>query len=182
MATGPNGIATEGEAGLKLGYITATPNKCCTKARAIVTGADSSKLTDYDSNQLVKYEDLSRARPLYKVSITNNVNNNFVIVTNTNKRVTYGNTVDVEYDPKLLPPAAWYLDYVRMQSSTRVQNDAHINMKVSPSGILIVPMVARVAVRITSLKGNASIVYSEALQYFSDKYNSLDKLQLIFKT
>lgn len=163
MATGPNGIATEGEAGLKLCYITATPNKCCTKARAIVMGADSSELTDYASNQLVKYKDLSRARPLYKVSITNNVNNNFVIVTNTNKRVTYGNTVDVEYDPELLPSAAWYLDYVGMTSSIIVQDNAHINMKVSPSGILTVSMTARVGVRITSLKGNASITYSKAL-------------------
>lgn len=59
MATGTNGIATEGEAKIKLGYNgSVDTNKCCTKARAIAMGADSSKLTSYKDNQLVKYSDL----------------------------------------------------------------------------------------------------------------------------
>ena len=48
MATGTNGIATEGEAKEKLGYSgSVDTNKCCTKARAVAMGADSSKLTSY---------------------------------------------------------------------------------------------------------------------------------------
>lgn len=59
MATGTNGIATEGEAKIKLGYNgSVDTNKCCTKARAIAMGADNSKLTSYKDNQLVKYSDL----------------------------------------------------------------------------------------------------------------------------
>ena len=66
MATGTNGIATEGEAKSKLGYSgSVNTNKCCTKARAIVMGADSSKLTSYKDNQLVKYSDLSKFVPKY---------------------------------------------------------------------------------------------------------------------
>lgn len=62
MATGTNGIATEGEAKEKLGYSgSVDTNKCCTKARAIAMGADSSKLTSYKDNQLVKYSDLYQA-------------------------------------------------------------------------------------------------------------------------
>lgn len=160
MATETNGIATEGEAGSKLGYITDTPNKCCTKTRAIAMGTDGTKLTDYDSNQLVKYSDLS-SKTTYKVSIKNNVNGSFVIITNTNKRVLYGSTVDVEYDPKLLPFAAWYLCYLGT-ASIIVQNNVTFNMTVSPSGIINVEP-SGVNVRIVSLKGNALIVYSKAL-------------------
>lgn len=59
MATGTNGIATEGEAKSKLGYSgSVDTNKCCTKARAVAMGADSSKLTSYKDNQLVKYSDV----------------------------------------------------------------------------------------------------------------------------
>lgn len=59
MATGTNGIATEGEAKSKLGYSgTVDTNKCCTKARAIAMGADSSRLGNYSNNQLVKYSDI----------------------------------------------------------------------------------------------------------------------------
>ena len=59
MATGINAIATEGEAKSKLGYTgSVDTNKCCTKARAIAMGADSSKLTSYKDNQLVKYSDI----------------------------------------------------------------------------------------------------------------------------
>ncbi len=62
MATGTNGIATEGEAKEKLGYSgSVDTNKCCTKARAVAMGADSSKLTSYKDNQLVKYSDLYQA-------------------------------------------------------------------------------------------------------------------------
>lgn len=67
MATGTNGIATEGEAKSKLGYSgSVDTNKCCTKARAIAMGADSSKLTEYQDNQLVKYSDIySTGEPYY---------------------------------------------------------------------------------------------------------------------
>lgn len=59
MATGTNGIATEGEAKIKLGYSgSVDTNKCCTKARAVAMGADSSRLTSYKDNQLVKYSDI----------------------------------------------------------------------------------------------------------------------------
>lgn len=59
MATGTNGIATEGEAKSKLGYSgSVDTNKCCTKARAVTMGADSSKLSAYKDNQLVKYSDI----------------------------------------------------------------------------------------------------------------------------
>lgn len=59
MATGTNGIATEGEAKSKLGYNgSVNTNKCCTKARAVAMGADSSKLSAYKDNQLVKYDDI----------------------------------------------------------------------------------------------------------------------------
>lgn len=64
MATGTNGIATEGEAKTKLGYSgSVTTNKCCTKARAIAMGADRSKLTGYQDNQLVKYNDIVKNIP-----------------------------------------------------------------------------------------------------------------------
>lgn len=44
MATGTNGIATEGEAKSKLVYSgSVDTNKCCTKARAIAMGADRTK-------------------------------------------------------------------------------------------------------------------------------------------
>jgi hypothetical protein len=60
MATGTNGIATESEAKSKLGYSgSVDTNKCCTKARAVVMGADGSKLGGYKDNQLVKYSDIS---------------------------------------------------------------------------------------------------------------------------
>lgn len=62
MATGTNGIATEGEAKSKLGYSgSVDTNKCCTKARAVVMGADSAKLSGYTDNQLVKYDDIQVA-------------------------------------------------------------------------------------------------------------------------
>lgn len=62
-----NGIATEDEAKTKLGYTgTVTTNKCCTKARAVTMGADSTKLTGYTDDRLVKYEDLVKsANELY---------------------------------------------------------------------------------------------------------------------
>ena len=59
MATETNGIATEGEAKSKLVYSgSVDTNKCCTKARAIAMGADSSKLSEYKVNQLVKHSDV----------------------------------------------------------------------------------------------------------------------------
>lgn len=59
MATGTNGVATEGEAKSKLGYSgSVDTNKCCTKARAIAMGADGAKLTSYSNEQLVKYSDI----------------------------------------------------------------------------------------------------------------------------
>ena len=62
MATGTNGIATEGEA--KLVYSgSVDTNKCCTKARAIAMGADRTKLTSYEDNQLVKYNDIVKNIP-----------------------------------------------------------------------------------------------------------------------
>ena len=64
MATGTNGIATEGEAKSKLVYSgSVDTNKCCTKARAIAMGADRTKLTSYEDNQLVKYNDIVKNIP-----------------------------------------------------------------------------------------------------------------------
>lgn len=55
-----NGIATEAEAKTKLNYTgSVDSDKCCTKQRAIEMGADSSKLSGYSDNQLVKYSDLT---------------------------------------------------------------------------------------------------------------------------
>lgn len=69
MATGTNGIATEGEAKSKLGYSgSVDTNKCCTKARAVAMGADSSKLTSYKDNQLVKYSDLYIKKQILGIS------------------------------------------------------------------------------------------------------------------
>lgn len=60
MATGTNGIATEGEAKSILEYSgNVDTNKCITKARALEMGADSSALESYTDEQLVKYGDLS---------------------------------------------------------------------------------------------------------------------------
>lgn len=76
MATGTNGIATEGEAKSKLGYSgSVNINKCCTKARAIAMGADSSKLTSYKDNQLVKYSDLYKDIKTYDVIISDETYN-----------------------------------------------------------------------------------------------------------
>lgn len=70
MATGTNGIATEGEAKSKLGYSgTVDTNKCCTKTRAVAMGADSSKLTSYKDNQLVKYSDISKVASYVTLNI-----------------------------------------------------------------------------------------------------------------
>lgn len=58
MATGTNAIATEQE--IYNLYKTGSPDtngKCCTKSRAITLGVDSSLLTSYANNQLVKYKD-----------------------------------------------------------------------------------------------------------------------------
>lgn len=61
MATGTNGIVTEGEAKSKLGYSgSVDTNKGCTKSRAIAMGADSSILGSYSDNQLVKYSSISK--------------------------------------------------------------------------------------------------------------------------
>lgn len=59
MATEINGIATEGEAKSKLKWGgDVDTNRGCTKARALYMGANEDKLSDYKSNQLVKYSDL----------------------------------------------------------------------------------------------------------------------------
>lgn len=74
MATRTNGIATEGEAKSKLGYSgSVDTNKCCTKARAVAMGADSSKLSAYKDNQLVKYSDIHDS--VYKYELEINVYN-----------------------------------------------------------------------------------------------------------
>ena len=64
MATGTNGIATEGEAQNKGNWYPDQPypdssvkNKCCTKSMAILYGCAVSG--NYEDNQLVKYSDLS---------------------------------------------------------------------------------------------------------------------------
>lgn len=70
MATGTNGIATESEAKSKLGYSgSVDTNKCCTKARAIAMGADSTKLSGYTDNQLVKYDDIQVALYHYVIGL-----------------------------------------------------------------------------------------------------------------
>lgn len=59
MATGTNAIALESEVKSKTGSTgSITTNLCCTKARAIALSADSSYLTSYSDNQLVKYSDI----------------------------------------------------------------------------------------------------------------------------
>lgn len=59
MATGTNAIALESEVKAKTDSTASiTTNLCCTKARAIILGADSSKLSSYQDNQLVKYSDI----------------------------------------------------------------------------------------------------------------------------
>lgn len=59
MATGTNGIATEGEAKSKLSYTgSVNSSKGCTKARAVTMGVDSTKLSRYQDTQLVKYSDI----------------------------------------------------------------------------------------------------------------------------
>lgn len=56
---GTNKIATEDEVKSKIGSSgSTTANKCCTKSRAIELGVPDNTLTDYDDNQLVKYEDI----------------------------------------------------------------------------------------------------------------------------
>ena len=95
MATGTNGIATEGEAKSKLGYSgSVNTNKCCTKARAIVMGADSSKLTSYKDNQLVKYSDLSKFVPKYNCTFDFNriTAEGFVKINCGNKENWYSNS------------------------------------------------------------------------------------------
>lgn len=59
MATGTNAIALESEVKSVTGSSgSITTNLCCTKSRAITLGADSSYLTSYSDNQLVKYSDI----------------------------------------------------------------------------------------------------------------------------
>lgn len=61
MATGTNGIATEGEAKEKIigprDEVTIVTNKCCTKERLITIGG---RVDGYESNQLVKYSDIKQ--------------------------------------------------------------------------------------------------------------------------
>lgn len=74
MATGTNAIALESEVKSKLGSsASVTTNLCCTKQRAIALGADSSKLSSYSSNQLVRYTDVVKyQKPSYTISYTQN--------------------------------------------------------------------------------------------------------------
>lgn len=61
--TGTDEIALESEAKSKLGSSgLATANKYCTKTSAIAFGADSSKLSSYSNEQLVKYSDLAKTK------------------------------------------------------------------------------------------------------------------------
>lgn len=102
MATGTNGIATEGEAKSKLGYSgSVNTNKCCTKARAIAMGADSSKLTSYKDNQLVKYSDISKVAFYVTLNIPlrytgSQAGKNFIVylkdTNNTLNILSYGNS------------------------------------------------------------------------------------------
>ena len=65
MATGTNAIATEQEVKNITGSsATITQNLCCTKTRAVALGADSSKLTNYTTKQLVKYSDIIKKETL----------------------------------------------------------------------------------------------------------------------
>lgn len=102
MATGTNGIATEGEAKSKLGYTgSVDTNKCCTKARAVAMGADSSKLTSYKDNQLVKYSDISKVAFYVTLNIPlrytgSQTSKNFIVylknTTNALDILSYGNS------------------------------------------------------------------------------------------
>lgn len=95
MATGTNGIATEGEAKSKLGYSgSVDTNKCCTKARAIAMGADSAKLTSYKDNQLVKYSDLSTSVIDNKLTVIKPIKGTCRI----DAEYTVYSTLSIEYD------------------------------------------------------------------------------------
>ena len=107
MATGTKGIATEGEAKSKLGYSgSVDTNKCCTKARAVAMGADSSKLSAYKDNQLVKYSDIYSSIFEYYLDINvynqNSTNKQFEVGVNLtesdptwDKYSNYGTTLRV---------------------------------------------------------------------------------------
>lgn len=64
MATGTNGIATEGEAKSKLDYSGSVDiNKGCTKERVLPMGAMGQYLEEYKPKQLVKYSDIVKGNP-----------------------------------------------------------------------------------------------------------------------
>lgn len=100
MATGTNGIATEGEAKSKLGYSgSVDTNKCCTKARAVAMGADSAKLSRYKDNQLVKYVDLVAAMKDFKIDFHFNKNNRtFYLSKQSNIPISVTVNFRIEYD------------------------------------------------------------------------------------
>lgn len=162
MATGTNGIATEGEAKSKLGYSgSVDTNKCCTKARAIAMGADSSKLSAYKDNQLVKYSDIQPAKIYYTVTVKNSVNSNVTISSEIDSQsIEYNESMNLKFDPENLPLFAWTLK--NRGSSIKCTNDIHFNMEVNPTGNFTLSML-NIRVEIISLKGNATITYSKAL-------------------
>ena len=99
MATGTNGIATEGEAKSKLGYSgSVDTNKCCTKARAVAMGADSAKLGNYSDSQLVKYSDIIKLN-LITISGTFNLNLRSDIFQFTTQIETNYGTITFSYAP-----------------------------------------------------------------------------------
>lgn len=74
MATGTNGIATEGEAKEKVigprDEVTIVTNKCCTKERLITIGG---RVDGYESNQSVKYSDIKQG---FIINVFNKTNEN----------------------------------------------------------------------------------------------------------
>lgn len=66
--TGPDEIALESEVKSKLGYSgSITSRKYCTKSKALSMNADSSYLTSYQSDQLVKYSSIVKKK-VYQVT------------------------------------------------------------------------------------------------------------------
>lgn len=100
MATGTNGIATEGEAKIKLGYNgSVDTNKCCTKARAIAMGADSAKLSGYKDSKLIKYTDLVAAVKDFKIDFHfNKKNGTFYLSKQSNIPTPVTVNLKIEYN------------------------------------------------------------------------------------
>ena len=99
MATGTNAIATEGEAKSKLGYSgTVDTNKCCTKAKAVAMGADSSKLGSYKDTQLIKYSNIAKPSKSYRIKGDLSPYNSSCFIQFANASMNAGNSYDTTFE------------------------------------------------------------------------------------